>query len=79
MIYAYPSIESVPDLGNLQEMIGDQEDIHEPPNTLLCAENTHNFHGGVIIRPEELQNIKKFAEKNDLKFHLDGARIFTIS
>lgn len=79
MIYAYSSDKGVPDLDKLQEMITDREDIHEPPLTLLSTEDTHNFHGGTIISPEELLKINQFVEKNELKFHLDGARIFNAS
>jgi threonine aldolase len=76
MIRIYPSIKGVPSIEQLQELIRNKEDIHEPVTTLISAENTHNFHGGAIVRPEILKDLKDFAGKNDLKFHLDGARIF---
>ena len=76
MVYAYPSNKGVPDLDNLEEMIGDPEDVHESATTLLCAENTHNFHGGIIIKPDDLQKMKIFADKKNMKLHIDGARIF---
>jgi len=76
MVYAYPSNNGVPDLDNLEEMIGDPENVHKPATTLLCAENTHNFHGGVIIKPNDLQKMKSFADKKNMKLHIDGARIF---
>lgn len=76
MIRTYPSIKGVPKFDQLQNLIRDKEDIHEPPTTLLSVENTHNYHGGVIIQPEVIKDMKKFSEKNDLKLHLDGARIF---
>jgi threonine aldolase len=79
MVCTYPSIKGVPNLDELQDLIRNKEDIHEPPTTLLCAEDTHNFHGGTIIKPEDLYKMKQFARKNDLKFHLDGARIFNAS
>ncbi|MFX1320856.1 MAG: threonine aldolase family protein [Promethearchaeota archaeon] len=79
MICTYPSNKGIPNLDDLQNMIRDKEDIHEPPTTLFCAENTHNFHGGIIIKPEDLNKMKKFAGKNNLRFHLDGARIFNAS
>lgn len=79
MIRTYPSNSGIPDLSVLQSMIRDKEDIHEPPTTLLSIENTHNFHGGSIINPSELENINSFAKKNELQFHLDGARIFNAS
>jgi len=76
MIRTFTSNKGMPLLNDLQDMITDRNDIHEPPTTLLCAENTHNFHGGTIIEPVDLRKMKNFALKNDLKFHLDGARIF---
>jgi len=76
MIRTYPSNKGVPSFENLQSLIRDKKDIHEPPSSLLCIENTHNFHGGAIINIDTLKRTKEFALKNDLKFHLDGARIF---
>ncbi|MHA1671978.1 MAG: threonine aldolase family protein [Promethearchaeota archaeon] len=79
MIKTYSSERGFPSLKKLKTMIRDSEDIHEPPSTLLCAENTHNYHGGTIITPGELEEMKNFALKNNLRFHLDGARIFNAS
>ena len=76
MICTFSSDKGVPNLDDLQDMIRDREDIHQPPTTLICQENTHNYHGGVIIYPDDLQKMKYFAEMNKLKFHMDGARIF---
>ncbi|KKN07328.1 hypothetical protein LCGC14_1068250 [marine sediment metagenome] len=76
MVRTFPSNKGIPSLNELQNLIHDRKDIHEPPTTLLCIENTHNFHGGVIVHPKDLEKQKKFAISNDLKFHLDGARIF---
>ena len=76
MIRTYPSNKGVPSFDQLQKLIRDREDIHEPPTTLFSVENTHNYHGGVIIRLEVIKDMKEFSDKNDLKLHLDGARIF---
>ncbi len=76
MIRTYPSNKGVPSFESLQSLIRDKEDIHEPPSSLLCTENTHNYHGGAIISIDILKRMKEFALKNELKFHLDGARIF---
>ncbi|MFX1307322.1 MAG: threonine aldolase family protein [Promethearchaeota archaeon] len=76
MIRTYPSTKGVPSFDLLQGLIRHKEDIHEPPTTLLSVENTHNYHGGKIIKPEVIKDMKLFSEKNDLKLHLDGARIF---
>ncbi|MFX1448954.1 MAG: threonine aldolase family protein, partial [Promethearchaeota archaeon] len=76
MIRTYPSKEGVPSFEYLQSLIRDKEDIHEPPSALFCTENTHNYHGGVIIGIDVLKRMQEFATNNELKFHLDGARIF---
>ena len=79
MIRTYASNKGVPNFEGLKSMIRNKDDIHEPSSTLICAENTHNYHGGAIIEPRDLQQFKDFAEKNSLRFHLDGARIFNAS
>jgi len=76
MIKTFSSNRGTPSIDQLQDLIRNKEDIHEPATTLLCAEDTHNFHGGAIVRPEILRELKEFARKNGLKFHLDGARVF---
>ena len=76
MINTYPTERGVPSIEQLQDLIRDKEDIHEPATTLISAEDTHNFHGGAIVKPEILRSLKDFAQRNELKFHLDGARIF---
>ncbi len=79
MINRYPSNRGSPSIDLLQDLIRDKKDIHEPPTTLLCVEDTHNFHGGSVVKPEKLKDLKNFAEMNELKVHLDGARIFNAS
>jgi len=76
MIRTYPTERGVPSIEQLQDLIRNKEDIHEPATTLISAEDTHNFHGGAIVKPEILRSLKDFAQRNELKFHLDGARIF---
>ncbi len=52
------------------------QNIHFPPPSLLCLENTHNRHGGTIITPNQIKAVSAVAHKNNLKLYLDGARIF---
>ncbi len=49
-------------------------DIHEPPTTLLCLENA-TFHG-TVYSLKQLEELYPLAKKNNIKVHLDGARIF---
>jgi threonine aldolase len=52
------------------------DNVHFPNTKLVCIENTVNKGGGSIWKKEQMQSIKKVCEENNLKLHLDGARIF---
>jgi threonine aldolase len=65
-----------PEIYQLQQLIRSKTDIHQPWTTLLCIENTHNYHGGSVVTPQEIGKLSSFCTKNDLQFHMDGARIF---
>ena len=52
------------------------EDIHDPQTQLITLENTHNECGGVVLSSEYTREVGAIARKNELIFHLDGARIF---
>ena len=43
---------------------------------MLCLENTTNKGGGVCYSKDELSSLKSFTNQNNLKVHLDGARIW---
>lgn len=49
---------------------------HSPLTSLVCLENTTNIGGGACYELEEIQKIKAVCEANNLKLHLDGARIW---
>jgi threonine aldolase len=52
------------------------KNVHSPPTTLLCIENTHNRAGGTIAAPNQIEAISKVAKEYDLRLYMDGARIF---
>ena len=52
------------------------EDVHNPITSLVSLENTANRGGGSCYDFTEIQKIKEVCLLNDLKFHLDGARLF---
>ncbi len=56
-----------------------QDDIHLPPTSLICLENTHNRAGGTVVPLEDMQKVYAVAGKHNLPIHLDGARIFNAS
>ena len=50
--------------------------IHFPEPGLVCAENTHNRHGGTGVSPEQLRTVSGVARSHGLRVYMDGARIF---
>ena len=60
----------------VQKAITDPENFHLPKTTLVSIENTTNKAGGACYDIDELLKIKQVCVQNNLKFHLDGARIW---
>ncbi|GGA85471.1 threonine aldolase [Flavobacterium palustre] len=56
--------------------INNPDFFHSPLTSLVCLENTTNIGGGACYEMEELQKIKAVCDTNNLKLHLDGARIW---
>jgi threonine aldolase len=56
--------------------INNPEFYHSPLTSLVCVENTTNKGGGACYDLEDLREIKRVCDRNNLKFHLDGARIW---
>ena len=54
-------------------------EYYYPVTRLICLENTHNWAGGVIQPISVIKEISGFARTNNIKLHLDGARIFNAS
>ncbi len=61
---------------NLKEAVAGRADIHVPYSRLVCIENTTNKGGGACWNFDELIRIKEVCQKNNLQYHLDGARLF---
>ncbi len=60
----------------VKEAINDAEDIHKPVTRMVSIENTVNKGGGSLYDFDEIIKIRKVCDDNNLKFHLDGARLF---
>lgn len=58
------------------ESINNKNDVHKPLSKLVSLENTANRGGGSCYNLKNIENIKKVCVENDLKLHLDGARLF---
>ena len=58
------------------ESINPPDFYHSPLTTLVCIENTTNKGGGACYDLQTLKDIKDVCTANNLKYHLDGARIW---
>ncbi|CAN5664987.1 low-specificity L-threonine aldolase [soil metagenome] len=77
------NVQLLPVQGEMGIMYADQikkvtrpNDYYFPVTRLICMENTHNRAGGIIIPIDLIKEICAFAKENNIKMHLDGARIF---
>lgn len=60
----------------IEKEINNPEFYHAPMTKLVSLENTTNKGGGLCYELEELEKIKKVCQQHNLKFHLDGARLW---
>ena len=60
---------------DLKQTIEDSK-IHKPKITLISIENTHLASGGSIVPYDKIMSISSIAKENNLKLHIDGARIW---
>jgi threonine aldolase len=49
---------------------------HYPNTSLVVCENTHNYAGGTVTRPDQVDALATVAHDHGLKIHCDGARLF---
>jgi threonine aldolase len=60
----------------VKEGINDPEFYHTPMSKMVGIENTTNKGGGACYDISELQKIKQVCVDHNLKYHLDGARLW---
>jgi len=60
----------------VEEAINPPDFYHSPLTSLVCIENTTNKGGGACWDLEGLRAIGKVCDKHNLKYHLDGARLW---
>jgi len=58
------------------ESVNNRNDAHKAYSSLVSLENTANRGGGSCYDFEEFHRIKRTCAQNNLKLHLDGARLF---
>lgn len=60
----------------VKNAINDPDFFHAPLTSLVSIENTTNKGGGACYEIDTLSEIKKVCEQHQLKYHLDGARLW---
>lgn len=53
-----------------------KESLHTPATRVIAIENTHNHAGGTVFPLDEIKKIRELALENNIRMHLDGARIW---
>lgn len=61
---------------DLADAIRPRGNVHVPPTTLVCLENTHNRCSGGVLTPDDTQQAAAVAHNAGARVHLDGARLF---
>ncbi len=61
---------------DLADAIRPRGNIHVPPTTLVCLENTHNRCSGSALTPDDTKQVADIAHNAGAQVHLDGARVF---
>jgi len=56
-----------------------RDDAHLARTAMVVIENTHNYAGGTVTRPEQVKALTSMAKDHGLKVHCDGARLFNAS
>jgi len=69
------SIKGKMDLDDIKKAIRGN-DIHFPDTSLICIENAYN---GIALDLKYMKSVYEIAKDNDLKVHLDGARLFNVA
>ncbi|NMB11642.1 MAG: low-specificity L-threonine aldolase [Firmicutes bacterium] len=52
------------------------DNIHYPPTSLVCIENSHNMSGGRVTDVAGIQALAAVVHERGLRLHMDGARVF---
>ena len=52
------------------------DNVHFPKTSAITLENTHNLCNGSPLTSEYIRDVAQIARSNNMKLHIDGARIF---
>jgi threonine aldolase len=78
-LYPIDGTAGVITAGQIEPVIRPTSAYYMPRTKVIEIENTHNRAGGTVHPIENQKELKALAEKHNLFFHLDGARIWNAS
>jgi len=70
-----PAINGMYDFDELEKEIHTAQ-IQTAPTILICLENTFDLNKGLVVKPDYITEVKRIADKHDIKIYMDGARVF---
>lgn len=78
-LYPVNGKNGIIDPESVKLLVRPESAYYMPRSKVLEIENTHNRAGGTVYSVEQIEALKKVADKFNLKFHLDGARLWNAS
>jgi len=78
-LYTVAGKNGIIDPESVRPLVRPTSAYYMPRSKVLEIENTHNRAGGTIYSIEQIKLLKNIANEYNLKFHLDGARLWNAS
>ncbi len=78
-LYPVKGENGIIDPESVKPLVRPTSAYYMPRSRVLEIENTHNRAGGTVYSIERIEELKKVADQFNLKFHLDGARLWNAS
>ena len=78
-LYPVKGNNGIIDPESVKPLVRPASAYYMPRSKVLEVENTHNRAGGTVYSVNQIEALKKVADEFNLKFHLDGARLWNAS
>jgi threonine aldolase len=72
----WPATRGLLDVDAVRGLISPNAGPYLVSTAAIAVENTHNFGGGTIQRPDQVAAVQELARAHGLGLHLDGARLW---
>ncbi len=78
-LYPVKGRNGIIDPEDVKPLVRPESAYYMPRTKVLEIENTHNRAGGTVYTIEQIEALKKIVDQFNLKYHLDGARLWNAS